>query len=273
MSEIPHYIQIAKSDFELFYSNPEKYKDKVVNLSNMLGLTAENKLQEDFLPGYLAGNYQKGAKYVFIGINPGFDKNQNIIEEKLKDQTWDKYHNFILNFFDIFSNAGFKSPYFTRLYNLIAGLEKEEAVLTDRSDKIRYMQGKVMTMELIPYHSSRFSSDLDDPLVKEYLKERLNLCYNFIKGLDIPPKLVVFNGGPFKKLLIDNNLWDAISWNKEILEWTTTSERKRSLDIYYCKNEALSCVLFSTFLMSARGLTNNHLINDIPSLLREQLEF
>lgn len=273
MNKLPKYLQIAKEDFELYYSDPEKYKDKVVNLSNMLGLTAENKLQEDFLPGYLAGNYQEGAKYVFIGINPGFDKKQNVIEEKLKDQTWEKYHNFILNFFEIFANAGFKSPYFTRLFNLIAGLENDIINITERSEKIRYMQNKVVTMELIPYHSSRFNANLDDPYLINYLKERMHLSWQFLKELNQEPKLIIFNGGPFKKLLVDNNLWQDLLWQYVPFQWTTSSGRIRTLGVYFAQKEGLNCVTFSTFLMSARGLTNEHLVKDIPNLLRKQLEF
>lgn len=270
MNQLPEYIKEAKNDFDLFYSNPEKYRENVINLSHRLGLAEDNKLQETFLPGYLAGNYQKEAKYIFIGINPGFDKDQNIIEEKLKDETWEKYHNFILNFFDIFASAGFKSPYFTRLYNLIVGLENDEDICQTRESKIKYMQGKILTMELIPYHSSRFNANLGDVFVNQYLKDRLNKCFDFIKTLKSQPRLVIFNGGPFKILLIDNKLWNNLPWQLIPFYWTTTSGLKRTLEIYIVEKDDLKCVIFSTFLMSARGLTNEHLLKGIPNLVKRE---
>ena len=91
-----------KEDFNLFRNNNDLYINKVNNISELLNLKNTSKLREDYLPTYFVGNYKKNNMYILFSMNPGFNEEQNKKEESLKNQTFEKYENFMINFYKLF---------------------------------------------------------------------------------------------------------------------------------------------------------------------------
>jgi hypothetical protein len=252
-------LEEVKIDFEQFKNDYDSYKDKVNNLSDLFKLKNKAKLRSDFLPTYFVGNYlDKNYKYVLFGINPGFSEKQNHIEEAWKSESWMKYNEFILNFFNFFKKNNMKSPYYKKLSQLFAGLDNLN--LEDYSDVYDYFQNHILNLELIPYHSTSFgiSNKLSD-VQKTYFENRFRQNLDFLKNQNV--KLMVFNGKPFYLLLIKNNL----------IKFDNRYVINKYISMFTFRINGIPCVLFDKFLTQAGfGLSYDNLKVDIKKLIVDE---
>lgn len=248
----------AKKDFNLFYSNRKKYKEKVDKISDLFNLEGGARLRSDYLPTYFVGNFKdKKYKYVLFGINPGFSEKQNDIEENWKKGSWQNYLGFVQNFFILFSKNRMKSSYYRRLSRLFCGLDNIE--LADYDEIYNYYHQHILNLDLIPYHSTSFS--IGNNLSKEqldYFKKRIKSNLDFLKTINT--KLIIFNGNPFYLLLIKNRL---IDYNKKI-------KLNKCVNMYFFKISDTPCVLFDRFVTQpAFGLSDKDLKIRIPNLINK----
>jgi hypothetical protein len=81
-----------------------------------------------------------------FGINPGYSRKNNPVEDMEARKSWDDYRNLNLKFFRFFSDHKFESPYYTALGHLLAGL-------TGVENKSRWtiFDSYLTNLELIPY--------------------------------------------------------------------------------------------------------------------------
>jgi hypothetical protein len=191
-------LEEIKTDYELCINNPHEYQKKVDSISDLFSLKGRQRLKGDNCPAYIIGKYET-SPFVMFGINPGYSRKNNPVEDMEARKSWDDYQNLNLNFFQFFSEHKFESPYYTALGHLLAGL-------TGAQDKSKWdiFDSYLTNLELIPYHSegltlpSRLSSHLD------YLQTRLRRSIDFITKFR--PRLFLFNGNPWYVLLVKNSL-------------------------------------------------------------------
>ena len=77
------------------------------------------ELKGDNCPAYIIGKYET-SPFVMFGINPGYSRKNNPVEDMEARKSWDDYQNLNLNFFRFFSGHKFESPYYTALGHLLA---------------------------------------------------------------------------------------------------------------------------------------------------------
>lgn len=251
----------AKKDFDLFHDNLGEYKNKVDSISELFNLKGEAKLQSDYLPTYFVGDIKdENYKYALFGINPFFSEGQNSIEETWKENSWEDYLDFAKNFFTLFHQHRMKSKYYEKISKIFDGLENLNFI--SNLDIYDYYQNHLINIDLIPYHST--NSGLPTHLSHEqmsYLKKRLDLGINFLKKQN-NLKLIIFNGKPLYRMLIDNGLVD---FYKEI-------EINKKVSMYFFQLDGIPCVLFEKFITKEYwGLTEDDYKTLIPDLIRGEL--
>ena len=197
-------------DFKLFKNNRAAYSKKVNEISKLFGLKDESELKSDYLPTYIVGNYNdNNDKYVLISLNPGFIEDQNKKEEEVKNGSLEEYHKFIFNFFKIFKEEKyydtkkkkwrrFNSRYYSNFKTYIGTLLNIEI---EKENQFDIYQDHLINIDLIPYHSSRFSSNykLSDN-VNKYLERRFESILDFINNHK-NIKGVIFNGSDYLKII------------------------------------------------------------------------
>jgi hypothetical protein len=258
-------LRDAREDFELFYANPVAYQRKVDSVSDLFGLRDSARLRNDYLPTYVVGDLESGQyKYALFSINPGFSKKQNPGEEKLKDETWEKYLFFVHNFFTLYYRNGFRSPYYSRLGKLLGALEGISLEPTTRLSQ--FFQEHLINLDLIPYHSPTTGFSISGSAQRDYLLNQLNAGIELLKTQNI--RLAIFNGKPMYSLLIEQGLL-ARQGIKPLGPFPINEK----VSLYAFELEGIPCVLFDRFISQpAFQITNFHLTETIPSLIRKNVK-
>lgn len=259
---IDDYIKEINELYDQYFNHLDQYSEKVMQLNETFDLETTFKLQEKLSPGLIAGNYRNNPKYILIGLNPGYNENQHPKEEKmLRELGTDQ---FITNFFNNFADAGFTSKYYEKLCYLFAGLEGDlDCYFPNRSAKIRYLQDKLLTLELIPYRSTHFKNLFTkNYYVQCYIRERFKNIKDFIRLLN--PEYIFFNGRHFK-LLFDDNDWTSKVWDKR-----DNPKSKRFLEILIKEENGIKYVIFTKQLASQGTLfiRSQEMLYDIPALIK-----
>ena len=144
-----------RRDHDLYYSDPNAYKQKVNGVADLLQLKGPSKLMPHLLPTYVVGNYQTPhPKYVLFGMNPGYNEEGNAKEESLKTGGWERFQVFTSEFFRLFKESGLDSKYYRRLAHLFAGIDGVS--LPTNEDVYDYYYGNLVSIDLVPYHSTSF---------------------------------------------------------------------------------------------------------------------
>lgn len=194
-------IDDLKNDLELFESDMEKhgYSNKVKEISKELGLDINKKteLRYDYMPTYYTGKLEKN-KIILMSLNPGFNEKQNKIEENKKKED---YFKFIDNFFKEFPKFS-HSKYYTVLAPLFGKICQKN--IESREEIYSMYQDNLINIDLIPYHSNKFSLSEKVLNSSNYLKNRISRISEYME--EIKPKLIVFNGAVYKKLLFLSDL-------------------------------------------------------------------
>lgn len=251
-------IEDLRADFDLFYSDNKAYKTKVDGISDLLGLHDKMQLRSDFLPTYIVGDYtEQRSKYVLIGMNPFFDEERNSQEENFKNGTWERYQNFVKQFFMFRKNLHLSSHYYSRLAQLFAGLDGISLSTDDQ--KWNYYDKNLISIDLVPYHSggfglpSKLSFDQD-----KYLNKRFDSCFDFIRG--VQHKLVIMNGKAFHTLLKGN----VRLVNHQTLKLTDKTT------LHGFRYKEVPCIMFDWMITQpGSGVNNIHMKTVIPQFVRD----
>lgn len=190
-------------DLELYRNDKGKYKSKVDEISKILRLKDDCKLQSEYMPTYYTGNLNQKNPIVLVGFNPGFDEEQNNKEDNLKSE------DYFGNFFTEFYNAGFSNRYYERnLAKLLAGILDKKIPNTKNKRQFIYQelyQKNVVNIDLIPYHSKQFNLDKNliskDTSIKNYITKRKQRFFSYLEELEeLSPKLVILNGSIYSEI-------------------------------------------------------------------------
>lgn len=107
-------LEKIKQEYELCIDYPNKYKNKVDSVSDLLGLKGKYRLISEHCPVYFVGKYNK-SPIILYGLNPGHSDLNSPIEDKKARISWERYQKLYQNFFLFFEKNGFESPYYTSL--------------------------------------------------------------------------------------------------------------------------------------------------------------
>ncbi|MGI0033252.1 MAG: hypothetical protein ACRD97_08285 [Nitrososphaeraceae archaeon] len=224
--------QEVQDDYQLCLRRPLEYREKVDSISDLFALRGKNRFKSDNCAVYVVGRFQY-APIVMFGVNPGYSRKNNPVEEMEARKSWQHYQNLYYNFFQFFALNEFESPYYTALWHLLSGLTGTNI---PKERKWDLFDKYLCNLELIPYHSEGIS--LPSILTAkqfEYLKNRYKSNIEFIEPYN--PKLYIFNGRIWKTLLIKPNLI------KEYVKVPVSPE----FNIYFFELAGIPSVLFDKF--------------------------
>jgi hypothetical protein len=230
----PLFDEIRR-DFDLSQNNPQEFKARINRVSKLLRPNGEAMFIDDYRATYFVGNITDGLpKDILFGINPGFNPRIDRKQGIGNLNTWDGYLGFMEDFFEKFEKEDAKVPYYRTLSGFFGPLNNEN--LTGRSEMWHFYATNLITLELIPFHSTRtsFPGTLN-PNQRSYLKNRLNLNLDFLKELNV--RTLVFNGKAYRTLL------------EELLD--TGIKLNERLTIYFFDCNGYPSVLFDKFVPSA----------------------
>lgn len=247
-----------KADYDDFKHRRSRYQKEVDSITKLFRWEKE-PLLGDVSPAYFVGRYDKPNHFVIFGINPGYVKKNNDQEEQENKKSLESYYNHHYEFFKFFQENELKSPYWKKFWLLFLGFKSHNTkeVYWD------FLDAKVTGLNLIPYHSSRTKGmpPKFSKLQFGYLKYRLDLNVDFISPYR--PKLLIFNGKPWKVLLIGHKLVNKF---KEI----PITGKFGKFNLYFFEYKGVKSVLFDKFLSSIRGLTHDQIRTEIAdSILKE----
>jgi hypothetical protein len=230
----------AKEDFELSRWKPTLFKAKVQRISRLLGL-GEEAFLDNYHATYFVGDFTDDRpKDVLFGINPGFDAERDLKQAIKNFDTWEQYVKFMQGFFSVFDRERAKVRYYLTMSKLYAAMNHIE--LNNWSQRWKFFQTSLVTLELIPYHSKGIK--LPSNLTSEqlgYLNQRLEHNLDFLRSMNV--RSVVFNGKIYSTLL-KSLLGVPISLNKR-------------LNMYLFDYQGNHCILFDKFVSGrAAGVSN-----------------
>ena len=244
-----------RDDFDLFYKDNDAYRKKVNEISDLLSLTGDQKLKNDYLPTYIVGNYEdNNEKYVIVSLNPGFDKAKNDEEEKLKNGSFDSYRNFILHFFELLRDVKYVeengeekewiSTYYKELWPYFATLVGEKLTL-DINTKYDLYQKYLINIDLVPYHSEGFSLKFrkKNKAENEYIKNRICSILDFIKHHE-KIKGIIFNGHKYSDII-----------NRFFIDTEMKTVKVNKHDINLFTIDGIKCIQHN-FQSNQRGFSN-----------------
>jgi len=141
-------LEELKSEYDLCINNPSEYQRKVDSISDLFFLKGKRRLKWNYCPVRVFGKYPS-APFVMFGINPGIFQKDSPLEDAEARKSWRHYQNLYLNFYGTFYHFWIKSPYYSAMSHLVAGLSD------DHQNKSRWelFDSYLTNLELIPYHS------------------------------------------------------------------------------------------------------------------------
>jgi len=256
ISKSTNYLTKMQQEHKLFFDDHETYKKHVNSISEMFSFTGTDKLMTEYLPVAFAGRYSKKGSIVMFGLNPGFNEEMNPIEEKGHGTTWEDYCKLRSNLYQLFKKLNHPSPYCKILFKLFSNL------YDTHDNQWDFFHDNVVNLNLIPYHSKTLSMPAKFTKTQlAYLKESYFSQLEFAQT--IQPRLYIFNGNPWYRLLIENNIINDF----EKIQITP------KFNIYFFKIGSVTAILFDKFFTSHFfGLTDHHRTEIIPQLINERIK-
>jgi len=252
------FLKKAKREYKRAVKHPKKYKKMLNNLSDDLNLKKKSRFKTKYIPKFWSGQLNKKGQIILFGLNPGSSKSMRFSSEKQLKKSWHDYKKLRDdNFLKMATKKGL-GPYYRDYYKLLYGLLGYEYKKKTDWD---LLHNHVLNLNLFPYHSNK--TNLPSHFSAGQLAlvmERLDLILEFAKTQE--PRLCIFNGKPWKILLIDHKLVKKPEKHTVI----------KNFSIYFFKYKKMPCVLFNHFLSSSRhdGVNDKILKGIIPMKIKKQ---
>ncbi|MFH1711203.1 MAG: hypothetical protein ABH840_02740 [Nanoarchaeota archaeon] len=250
---------IVKLD-KLFWTHHKKFKMEVNRINTIFELKKKNKFISNHPPTFFAGNVDsKEIKYLFLGLNPGFNEKKNKEEKE-----WRKNHRKrplvdCKKLFELFGQKHWPR-YFTNLLKLCKDFN-------DKNKKAEYCNKHVVSIDAFPFHSENNRIDLSVSTPEQI--DTFFKYWNISKGLikQIGAKYIFAVGkGNYKLLLLD----PEIGYKNLKLVRRFKKEKGGYVHLYEFRLENKKGFMIDTFLGGAnRSLTArdyNKIINNVKAV-------
>jgi len=250
------FLQLLKTDYELWLKNPKKYKKRVNDLSKLFNFKNEYKFKANLPPSGFTGRYTKKNQFVMFGLNPGYNREFSQREELKQMGTWAKYVEIRKNMYSFFKELDHPSQYYQKFWLLFSNLIKDTKKYQTKWD---FYDQNVTNLNIFPFHSGKFK--LSKRRIKqkpEFFKERLDSLVRFITNYK--PRLFLFNGKPWESILINNSIiekYDRVHVNDDF-------------SLYFFRYNKIPSVLFEKFFSRHFWLDDVEREKTIPKLIRNQ---
>lgn len=225
------FISNIKIDFELFKFSKHEYDNKLQDLSKILDL--KNGFKLDSPPTYFVGDVESKDKIIVIGINPGAEEKNLKFEAKFRNENWNSYWDFHINFFKIYKEGGLPIKYYSYLRTCFDSNAIKDEHYFD------YCNSNIVNIDLIPYHSSNFSIILNKNIDKIYM-EYFQSIIDFLKERKDLVRYIVIHKNQLVSLLAKEKYFDE----SDQLPLDINSKRK----VYYKKIDGFKFLFFSRFI-------------------------
>jgi hypothetical protein len=177
-----------KKEIERYYSDwKNKSRSQKERLKNLKEIFPNTEFTDNRPPHFFGGKLD--APIVIIGLNPGYseENKENDWELKQKRDSFEDYWNFSQNFFQRCTKKGEEGksmPYYEDFSRFIRGLRGDEyKESTTSPEYLEYLSDVgVLSLELIPYHSSSIDSiDTNDSKIKQTLNEYAEIVNKIVQ--------------------------------------------------------------------------------------------
>lgn len=193
-------LKNESSDFLTFIKNVLKWEKERVDdyfvkdsyyedINDKFGIFPKTKLY----PMYFYGDIENPKdKYVFIGINPSYDKRTCDEEYRDEEGAFDNYYNFLRNAFLKWKEKRYYDNKLFSYLNKNVSLCLEKGFNVDRK-QINYdwLHDNVINLEFLPYHSKKADGLVINNL-NDYFETNFKVLERFIKYLNPDKKIVIF---------------------------------------------------------------------------------
>lgn len=214
-----------KQEIEKFYDDWKQDSEaQNEHIETLKQIFPDTKFTDNRPPTFFAG--QLDAPIVIIGLNPGYSEKdvENDWELQQKNDSFEDYWNFSQNFFQRCAEQEKGMNYYSSFSKFIRGLNNYEYKEKARCpDYLNYLEGKVLNIDLIPYHSTSIDSiDPSESEIQEVLKRYEEIVRKIIDLHDREYVIITGkNNYKYWKSEKDFNLRKVGTYNKRI-DYTKT---------------------------------------------------
>ncbi|MFH1376082.1 MAG: hypothetical protein ABIH25_00430 [Candidatus Woesearchaeota archaeon] len=254
----------------MFWKNRRLFKKKVKNINKIFELKKNNDLfKDDHPPTFFSGNiHSKKIKYIFIGLNPGYNEEHNKKEynwrknskEKSKKQMED-----CINLFEYFYENKWPG-YYTRILNIVKDFSKKEK----KKERYEYCKKYLINIDAFPFHSKSFKIKIDNLTPQQYIEffKYWNSSKELIKMIK-SKYIIIFGKANLKLFMMD----PSIDKTKLKLIKKFKKERGGFVHIYKIIFADKKTILVDTFLGGGKNMSlNKKNIKEISNYIRSILK-
>ncbi len=204
-------LKFEEERFDAFFSTGSVYEEMNIDF----GIFPPEKVY----PMYFMGDITKPEnKIIFIGINPGYNKEHNKAEQKFLEEksSFDGY----CTFFKHRGETLRRSAYFSNIGGFLRRIGLLEGNITPE-----WLHNHFINMDLIPYHSTN-ASGLRINDIQKYRDRYFVSIVKIIKYLN-PKRPIFIVGFPTFEKYLENPIFKGmIDFKKQGSVWTGTIDGK-----------------------------------------------
>jgi len=253
MIEVPEEIQEWDN---LYWDNRSEYENRIKEINKIFELE-DGKGFQIHPPTFFAGDvHSQEIRYVFIGLNPGYDDNSpKEIEWRRKRRKEEKLRD-CLDLFEYFGTLKNFPRYYTRLIKLCPDYETSST----KKQREEFCNKYVVNIDAFPFHSKNNNKDIGsftpDQLTRFF--GFWTISKNLIRNIH-NAWIIVVGRGNYKLLLFD----PEVGYKKLKLIQTIKKQKKGYVHIYTFELCDRRGILIDTFLTGGNRLPKevDHAIN------------
>lgn len=264
-------IQKIKAWDKKYWANKSDFKKEIKHLNTTFEFNGKNGF-EIFPPTFFIGNIDsKKLKYIFVGLNPGYNKESNYKEEKWRNTHRKNALDDCKNLFVYFAQSRWPK-YFTFIHNIVEGKKfknKNEKIDYYTGNRERGIEATAVNIDAFPFHSSKYKIALQK-MSTEQLKKFFyfwNISKSLIKKVS-GKYIIIFGKQNYILFLLDKEF----GITKLKLEKAIKKDNGGRVHIYKFKFGRKTAFLIDEFLGGGQNrLTKNdrdRISNYLRSMLR-----
>lgn len=253
-------LKDCKTDYKLWRDDEINFQKKLLIIEEIFNLRGKSEFRYTDSPVYFSGRYKNPNTTILFGLNPGAQKTWEETIEKKKRKSWKDFLEYCEKRFLYFRDTNTNPLYYKDFWHLFGGIMKikKNTIIP----KWEFFDTNIVNINLIPYHSKGLSHlPIKKDVQLDFLKKSFEKRLDFIKKKMFKPKLIIFHGKIWMKLLTMEGFLDKHS--KDVVT--------KKFNIYYFSHDSTPCVLFDKFFPTHFfGLTMIDKKETIPKLILKE---